>query len=951
MAFYNPNSSHSIGSHNLSVTGTSSNTVIIRPGIYITAEGPGSSAIFSNSSGAFSTYQIDGLVATDAGTGIDLTDAARNQITIGESGSVTSGSTGIAGTGIANMITNNGAITAYLYGISAAGGTAGNLWKIVNSGSITTNSTSIYANTGALITNSGTISSESTTIQLGTSVGNSAGSMVINSGDILAETYGVLFYSPDTLLDNSGTIASGNRAVQLQSNAINVSFINSGRISSRDDAVYSSAVDGTYTNSGAVSADGAAFQFNAESQLLLNRGTIVGGTYGVLSVERLTLENTGEIFGDTFGVYAQSDGLPSNDGYHEVSNTGIIGGLGGGVIMVGDDLKLTNGIGGVIESNGDVGAQLLGNDAVLSNNGSITGGAVAIDIDSNGAVITNGGQVVSGGVGISVSGGGTITNSGDIAAENFAIDLSTGTNTTGILANTGTVTSRWQTAVQIRTEAGRLTNTGAIDGYTGGVLFMSATGSISNEGTISGQSFGLLRGNSYLTNAPVHIQNSGSLLSAGNALEVRGDDIVDNSGTISGNVALLVGNDHDGLGMALITNSGMMSAVTEAAIFADASTDSSFVNTGTVQGGYSGVRYYNLTADTFLLNEGEIAGGSYSVIGNAGVNEVRNAGRLVGDLVLGDGADVVEGLGGTIEGLVQAGDGADRIYLGDDDGLAEGNGGADIMMGRGGNDTLIGGDGADTLGGGLGDDDLNGGAANDLLSGGDGADTILGGDGNDTILGGDGNDNLQGNRNDDFIVAGAGDDIVDAGYESDTISGGQGNDTLDGSRGADLVMGGEGNDSLIGGDANDTLAGGSGDDVVNGDGGNDQITGGTGNDVLNGGDGADSIYGNDGADILNGGSGLDRLDGGWGNDILTGGTLADVFVFIPDNGVDEITDFENNIDLIDLTAFNTSYGAMSSAISDLNGGALIDFSLMGGSGSVWVKNTPASFLNNNDFIF
>lgn len=93
------------------------------------------------------------------------------------------------------------------------------------------------------------------------------------------------------------------------------------------------------------------------------------------------------------------------------------------------------------------------------------------------------------------------------------------------------------------------------------------------------------------------------------------------------------------------------------------------------------------------------------------------------------------------------------------------------------------------------------------------------------------------------------------------------------------------------------------DDTLYGQGGdtNSAIGGLGGNDTIYGLRGNDHLIGGSGRDALNGGAGLDRLDGGTGRDVLTGGTGADMFMFNRQSGADRITDFEEGIDLIQIT--------------------------------------------------
>ena len=150
---------------------------------------------------------------------------------------------------------------------------------------------------------------------------------------------------------------------------------------------------------------------------------------------------------------------------------------------------------------------------------------------------------------------------------------------------------------------------------------------------------------------------------------------------------------------------------------------------------------------------------------------------------------------------------------------------------------------------------------------------------------------------------------------ADSLVGGLGADLLDGGNGVDVLFGGAHRDTLAGGDAGDALfggidadrlTGGAGADRLFGGFGGDALTGGSGNDILLGGEAADSLAGNLGADTLAGGAGNDVLDGGLGRDALRGNSGADRFVFTADGVTDRLLDFQNGLDLIDLTeAFAT----------------------------------------------
>ncbi|MDO4906702.1 Ig-like domain-containing protein [Neisseria sp.] len=172
-------------------------------------------------------------------------------------------------------------------------------------------------------------------------------------------------------------------------------------------------------------------------------------------------------------------------------------------------------------------------------------------------------------------------------------------------------------------------------------------------------------------------------------------------------------------------------------------------------------------------------------------------------------------------------------------------------------------------------------------------------------------ENLIGSEYDDVLTGNDADNIITGGAGSDILTGGAGNDYLDGGSGADVLIGGTGNDTYIVDDIGDTVieAENEGEDHVYssidytlGDHlesltliGTTAVTG-NGNSLNN------TLTGNGADNILNGGAGDDRIIGGAGSDILTGGEGRDTFVFdsVLDGSVDTITDFDVDLDIIEL---------------------------------------------------
>lgn len=106
-----------------------------------------------------------------------------------------------------------------------------------------------------------------------------------------------------------------------------------------------------------------------------------------------------------------------------------------------------------------------------------------------------------------------------------------------------------------------------------------------------------------------------------------------------------------------------------------------------------------------------------------------------------------------------------------------------------------------------------------------------------------------------------------------------------------------------------------------GGGGGNIIRGNTRDNVLIGGDADELIFGRDGDDTINAGA---------GNDTVTGGEGADVFVVDAGTQFLTITDFENGVDRIDLSAFGINAndiwgGQYVGYLADANGDTILQF--------------------------
>ena len=231
-----------------------------------------------------------------------------------------------------------------------------------------------------------------------------------------------------------------------------------------------------------------------------------------------------------------------------------------------------------------------------------------------------------------------------------------------------------------------------------------------------------------------------------------------------------------------------------------------------------------------------------------------------------------------------------------------------IIEGGGGSDFLVGSTSVETLRGLAGNDHLYGGAGADTLEGGAGSDTLGGGAGVDNYIfnSGDGTDYLYERAGDNNLYFKGIDDIASfssstGSFQYQTSSARYtvknprlhyGDDILvffkTPSANVDPLAEGRytiyhgSNDRLLGklwivtDDA--AFTGSDQQDIIFGRSNADNdIRGGDSADVIFGGSGVDTLRGEDGNDRLFGGAGIDTLYGGAGNDILEGGAQGDSF--------------------------------------------------------------------------
>ncbi len=667
--------------------------------------------VYINGQAGTITNQAGGLILSNGGGAQGLVMQAGTVSLIQNAGMIsgTNGSFGGAfGVGIASgtvdRLVNTGTIYGDSFGVGAAfGGTIG---TVDNSGLINSlqNGVSLYSDgtiTALLNRQGGVISGNFDGAEIDGNL-----TLLSNAGTITGDTGVLVNTTQFGTLTNSGAITGNNTGIfytpgaSISGGITNTAtgLIQGGPSDGSGIAIDAGLATAAQTINTAGTIIGAIMQGQGTDLLHVTGGSITGsivGQTGFGGSVNFDLGTNGTFA--TGGNIGGVDNLSLTSGALTISsgNTVAISTAdSSGIVLFGHNLTLTNK--GVIASTTDAGSSVFvgpmadgvalynTQGAVISAAGSVSS---AIRVFGNATTIDNAGTIASTGkdsaTGIDVFGVvGTITNqsTGLIQASNAgtlatAIEIQLGA-TVAAIANAGQILAPLNTngfGINVDGAVGAITNRsgGTISaGYN--AINVSATGSvtsITNSGLISGATSGG-DGIEIAGIAGTITNNAGGVIAAdvqfGDGIYIDGGATVGaiaNSGSISSNAAgagaaIYVG----GVLTSLTNNAGGVIKSTNAAIEIDTTSLGTIGNYGTISSSGAAAILYDSKASvsgsinnyaTSGLIQGGTVGGTIIAIDArlaTGPQTINTAGRIVGDVLQGTGADTLNVLGGTITG-------------------------------------------------------------------------------------------------------------------------------------------------------------------------------------------------------------------------------------------------------------------------------------------------------------
>ncbi len=448
---------------------------------------------------------------------------------------------------------------------------------------------------------------------------------------------------------------------------------------------------------------------------LTTTGDLAEGIFA--AADDVTVRNFGKV--ETNGLGAVGILVVGDD--PRIENYGSVTTRGGhfnfeffseGILAVGDRFRIAN-YGTVrVEGEFSSGVVGVGADGVVVNYGRVdcfssSGVVGAVGVNSK---AINAGQIASHGVDstalFALDEGGVALNLGRIQLDGDASLAMRGTFAGTQVVNAGTISICADDCVGMLGigDAHQLSNSGVIEvhgssssgmgagsgtpGSTGSDLEIVNAGRISTDGDLS---FGIFLGVTPFEYRPTFdgvVANRGTIETAGDGAAgvfVVGDGChITNSGRISTDGGVF---DNGPLGLVsaagiIVSGDGALIENTKCGVVRSDNAASAAVELNVQE--FAGVPAADLAAR--LENSGLIRGIGLAVLGGAGEETVINHGRIVGDVVLGDGDDTYEaGKGGSLAGDLVLGGGDDLALIANGCGTLRI---ADFEAGAGGGDVL-----------------------------------------------------------------------------------------------------------------------------------------------------------------------------------------------------------------------------------------------------------------------
>jgi len=485
---------------------------------------------------------------------------------------------------------------------------------------------------------------------------------------------GVSIVGAPSTIDNSGTISGAGAGIttayyfnvetgQIEGRATGTMVINSGTIAGESNDGVRLIGGGSVTNSGTIGGAGRA---DADGVSMYAYNDQANEDYSAL----VTNEEGGSITGQRFGIILSGGG--------DVDNAGEITGVVGGVFIQGTAI------------NTDASEDRSGLTASVVNSGTIHG---------TGDLGGSGGDGYGVGFGSDMS-TATLENSGTIVSD-FGAAVSQGSRADVTVTNAegGTITGAtsgiysFATGTLAVNNAGTIRGDGSYDGFDAppdaGITITTAASSVTNSGTISGAGAGITTAYQYdeeigeLVGLAIgtEIENSGTIAGESNdGVRLIGGGSVTNSGAITGTGSALAdgvsmyaydGQDAASFAASVVNSDG--GAIGGDRFGVILSGGGSIENAGTIDGTVGGVLIQSGLADPagltgIFTNSGTISSADGAAITAHVQAAVTNSGTLTGGggvAIQLDAFDdtVTLGTGSAIDGLVDAGEGTDRLTL------------------------------------------------------------------------------------------------------------------------------------------------------------------------------------------------------------------------------------------------------------------------------------------------